>query len=293
MACHHPLRAYYSTARNESGKRSLVFNPTSGFSDLPVIIPCGQCIGCRLERSRQWAIRCVHEAQLHEDNSFITLTYNDESLPWCKSICKDAVQRFWKRLRKRHNGPIRYFMCGEYGSSMFRPHYHACVFGCKFPKKVLWQVRDGVKLYRDPVLEALWPKGFSTIGDVTFESAAYVARYIMKKVTGKLADAHYKGRLPEATWMSRRPGIGKAWFDKFSSDVYPSDAVTLRGNIKCRPPKYYDNLFDVLDPEMYRVVKGKRIRASYLSSKVEAPSLQSKEKCQLAKVQLLRRSYEG
>ncbi len=292
VACYHPIRAYYSDKRNPSGKRSIVFNPTHGYVDLPVVIPCGQCIGCRLERSRQWAIRCVHEASLHEDNSFITLTYNDESLPWCRSICKTAVQKFWKRLRKQVGVRIRYFMCGEYGDKLSRPHYHACVFGYDFPDKEVWRVRDGVKLYRSPLLESLWTKGFSTVGAVTFESAAYVARYILKKVTGKGASAHYVSKLPEATWMSRRPGIGKAWFEKFSSDVYPSDEVVLKGSIKCRPPKYYDYLFDIDSPEEYRVVKTKRIKAAIANA--EAGSrLPVKERCKLRKSRLLRRGYEG
>ncbi len=292
MACFHPLRAYYSMSRNASGKRSLVFNPTSGFVDFPVTIPCGQCIGCRLECSRQWAIRCVHEAECHEWSSMITLTYNDEFLPWCGSICKDHVQKFWKRLRKLHNGPIRYYMCGEYGTGFMRPHYHALVFGCCFPKRELWKVNNGIKLYRSPVLESLWTKGFSTVGEVTFESAAYVARYILKKITGEPGDLHYKGRSPEKTWMSRRPGIGKPWFEKFSSDVYPSDEVLLRGKIKCRPPKYYDNLFDVQDPAAYRVVKHKRIRRAALNPETGF-RLGAKEKCMSFKLKRLRRSYEG
>ncbi len=229
---------------------------------------------------------------MHEDNCFITLTYNDANLPWCRSICKDSVQKFWKRLRKRIDVPIRYFMCGEYGASLSRPHYHACVFGYDFPDKDLWNIRDGVKLFRSPLLESLWPKGFSTIGEVTFESAAYVARYIMKKVNGKPADAHYAGKLPETTWMSRRPGIGKAWFDKFSSDVYPSDEVVLRGNMKCRPPKYYDNLFDIADPDAYRVVKHKRIRRSFINPETGF-RLGAKEECKVSKLALLRRSYES
>ena len=152
------------------------------------MVPCGQCIGCRLERSRQWAIRCVHEASLHTDNCFITLTYSPDCLPSDGSLNHDDFQKFFKRLRK-HIAPkkIRYYMCGEYGedlqqpSKLGRPHFHACLFGLDFDDKQLYIVRDDVKLYTSATLEKIWGKGFVTIGDVTFESAAYVARYIAKK----------------------------------------------------------------------------------------------------------------
>lgn len=220
-------------------------------SDESLDLPCGQCIGCRLERSRQWAMRCYHEASMYEENCFITLTYNDEHLPENKSLDVAHFQKFMKRLRKRFGAGIRFFHCGEYGEKYFRPHYHACLFNFDFPDKKLWKVNNNHRLYISESLSELWPFGFSTIGDVTFESAAYVARYIMKKVTGDAADSHYErvcletGEVfnlkPEYTTMSRRPGIGKPWFDKYHKDVYPSDFVVIN-NKKLKPPKYYDTL---------------------------------------------------
>ena len=109
---------------------------------------------------------------------------------------------------------------------------------------MLWSVRSGVRLYRSADLESLWPYGFSTIGDVTFESAAYVARYVLKKVTGNEAAEHYHGRIPEYVTMSRKPGIAYNWFRRYQSDVYPNDFVVIRGGVKCKPPRYYDNLYD-------------------------------------------------
>lgn len=220
-------------------------------------VPCGQCIGCRLERSRQWAIRCVHEASLHDANCFITLTYNNANLPSDGSLDLDHFQRFMKRLRKKH-GEVRFFHCGEYGSSLGRPHYHACLFGFDFADKKLWKVTEsGSRLYRSESLEQLWPYGYSSIGDVTFESAAYVARYIMKKVTGKKAEEHYNGLKPEYTTMSRRPGIASGWFEKFSSDVYPRDEIIIRGK-KMKPPRFYDSQFEVLDPDAMSDIKVRR-----------------------------------
>jgi hypothetical protein len=220
MPCYKPLEAWYSKDVNPSGRRGIVFNPSLALQrDDPINISCGQCIGCRLERSRQWAIRCMHEASLHEENSFITLTFSPEHLvardnPW--SLDVRDWQLFMKRLRKRTGKKIRFYHCGEYGELHKRPHYHACLFGYDFPDKRLWRVVNGQRLYTSYFLQELWPYGFSTIGTVTFESAAYVARYIMKKVSGKNADDYYQwfddetgeifDRHPEYTTMSRRPG---------------------------------------------------------------------------------------
>jgi len=262
MPCYHPMQGYRSRADN----KTIVFNPRDGWIDRPITIPCGQCVGCRLERSRQWAVRCVHEASLHEDNCFITLTYNNESLPEDGSLNKKHFQDFMKRLRKKFkNKKIRYYHCGEYGDKNFRPHYHAIIFGLEFQDQKLFTVNNGEKLYTSETLEKIWPFGFSTIGNVTFESAAYVARYVMKKVNGKNAKNHYEridsntgeiyNLIPEYNTMSRRPGIAAGWFDKYKDDVYPSDTIHLRDKT-FRPPKFYDKMYEHLMPlEMEKIKK--------------------------------------
>ena len=120
-------------------------------------MPCGQCIGCRLERSRQWAIRCVHEASLWPDNCFVTLTFDDDNIISSGSLVKADFQKFMKRLRKRFGKGVRYFHCGEYGDLLGRPHHHACLFNFSFPDRYLWSSSGGVNLYRSPTLEELWP----------------------------------------------------------------------------------------------------------------------------------------
>lgn len=266
MPCYSPLQAWRGKVQ-KSGKRSVVFKRSEvapSLEPFELKLPCGQCIGCRLERSRQWAVRCVHEAQMHERNCFITLTFDSSHLPEDGSLSVRTFQLFMKRLRKRFGKAIRYFHCGEYGENLGRPHYHACLFNFDFSDKVLWSVRDDVRLYRSPSLEDLWPYGFSTIGDVTFESAAYVARYVMKKVNGANAHAHYEGKKPEYVTMSRRPGIGKTWFDKFKLDVYPGDYAIVRG-VKVKPPKFYDGLYELSDPEEFKKLKQARVsRATVL-----------------------------
>jgi len=256
--------------RSRADGKTIVFNPTYGWVDRPLTIPCGQCVGCRLERSRQWAVRCVHEASLHEDNCFITLTYNNESLPEDGSLNKKHFQDFMKRLRKKYkNKKIRYYHCGEYGDKNFRPHYHAIIFGLEFDDQKLFTVNNGEKLYTSEKLEKLWPFGFSTIGTVTFESAAYVARYVMKKVNGKNAKNHYErvdsntGEIyilvPEYNTMSRRPGIAAGWFDKYKDDVYPSDNIHLREKT-FRPPKFYDKMYEHLMPNEMEKIKMQRMK---------------------------------
>lgn len=270
MPCFHPLSAYQSRWVRANGKRGIYFpnsvqNP-SNFD--PIQLPCGQCSGCRVERSRQWAIRCVHEAQLHKRNCFITLTFNDDHLPEDRSLNVRDFQLFMKRLRKKYGSNIRFFHCGEYGDLRHRPHYHACLFNHDFDDRTLWKINNGVRLYRSAELESLWPYGFSSVGDVTFESAAYVARYIMKKINGDAAEDHYwymdpeTGEMfrqkPEYTTMSRRPGLATGWLEKFMPDVYPHDEIVIRGK-KMRPPRFYDSKYQLMYPDEFLELKAKRM----------------------------------
>ncbi len=261
MPCYSPLDGYRSSVVNASGKRSVTFDIHEGFVDRKVTVPCGQCIGCRLEKSRQWAMRCMHEASLYDDNCFITLTYDDESLPSRGSLDRAAYPKFMKRLRKRFSHErIRYYHCGEYGDQFGRPHYHSLLFGFDFPDKVPWTMRGDHRVWRSPELERLWPHGASEVGAVSFESAAYVARYVTKKVTGEPAAKHYDGREPEYATMSRRPGIGRAWYEQFRCEVYASDSVVVRGK-EMKPPRYYDGMHELANPEEMASVKAARRKA--------------------------------
>lgn len=189
-------------------------------------IACGQCSGCKLERSRQWAVRCMHEASLHDSNSFVTLTYKDAP----PSLEYRDFQLFMKRLRKRL-GACRFFMGGEYGELHGRPHFHALLFGVSFSdRRYLAKSPSGQRLYSSELLSSLWPQGYASVGEVSFESAAYVARYCMSVITGDMAVEHYGGRKPEFGRMSLRPGIGRAWLDRYGrSDVLPDGKVVVNG----------------------------------------------------------------
>lgn len=262
MPCYNPLSAYRSReGRNPvTGKWPITFSLRDGFSDLPVTVPCGQCIGCRLERSRNWAVRCIHEASLHEHNCFLTLTYSDDNLPEGGSLNKRDIVLFLKRLRKQFGSGIRFLQCGEYGEQFARPHHHVLLFNHDFSDKYLWSQRRGISLFRSPSLENLWPYGMSSIGALTFESAAYVARYVTKKITGPLANYHYDGLLPEYITMSRRPGIAHEWISNNMDDVYPNDRVYIKTNVVARPPRYYDKIYDLNHKEEFNFIRRIRMR---------------------------------
>lgn len=252
MQCYRPLDAW----QNEDGE--IVFRETK-HNLRSLRLPCGQCIGCRLERSRQWAVRCMHEAACYEQSSFVTLTYDEEHLPYAGDLVYHHFQDFNKRVRRRL-GPFRFYMCGEYGELHGRPHFHSCMFGVGFPDRVFFKrLPSGFDIYTSESLRSLWPFGHSSVGDVTFESAAYVARYCVKKVTGPDAAEHYLrvDEYGEAHWLTPEfnrmslgtqkdgkslGGIGMPWFERFRSDVFPHDHVIVRGR-RSRPPRYYYEKF--------------------------------------------------
>ena len=300
MACFHPLTAY----KNLQGQ--IIF--TDKFGGDSLTLPCGQCIGCRLERSRQWAMRCVHEASMHQDNCFITLTYDPKHIPPDGSLIKSDFQKFMKRLRKQTGKKIRYYHCGEYGDNTSRPHYHAILFGYNFSDWVyLFDSPSGEAIYSSPTLEKIWKKGFVTLGTVTFESAGYVARYCMKKLNGPLKDQvnektglkpyerfnDYTGEisevLPEYSTMSRRPGIGHTWISTYTRDVYPKDFTTIRG-MRLAPAKYYDKYLRGIDPELYDDIKSGRELSTYLSDDNTRERLSAKETVKKAQFNQLKRS---
>lgn len=294
MACFRPLLAW----KLEGGE---VAFKERGKVDRELRLPCGQCVGCRLDRARAWTIRCVHEAQLHEFNSFVTLTYSEQHLPSHGSLCYRDFQLFMKRLRK-DVGPVRFFMCGEYGENLSRPHYHAVLFGYRPSDLVLFSSRRDQDLYTSSKLEMLWGRGFVTCGAVTSESAAYVAGYVMKKITGPMADDHYSrvtldGEIvqlePEFCRMSLRPGIGAGWFERFGKEVSDWDQVILNGR-KLKVPRYYDDRIKAVDPDRFEALQFARTQrsASYVGDNTR-DRLAVREAVATARVNLKTRKLES
>jgi len=259
-----------------------------------MILPCGRCIGCRLERSRQQALRCWHEAQMNAENSFLTLTYRTDELLYLEDSVRPSLYPrhltlFWKRLRKEvPNASIRYFACGEYGGQSNRPHYHACLFGLDFKDKKFHTIKNGNRLYRSDMLDHIWGHGNCLIGAVTFESAAYVARYICDKKLGE--DSTYydeQGIEPEFVRMSRRPGIGAKWLDKYYPEVFPGDSTYIRGGIETKPPRYYLNRFKKLDPLLYEQISyARKLQAKTDYNNAENHGARLKVRGQIAALKL-------
>lgn len=318
-------------------------------------LPCGKCIGCKLDRSKQTAVRLMCEAQLHEHNSFLTLTYNNATLlarrtTWeptvpytppsemdylndprprkphattheaIDSLVPRDVQLLMKRLRaklaiRNPSTRIKYYAVGEYGERFQRPHYHIALFGEAFTadRRYHYTSDSGHKVYRSATLESIWTDGNgnslgnSEIGELTIDSAAYVAGYIMKKVNGTMAHEHYKRQNPttgEIFWinpefalMSRggRTGRGLAhqWFTKYTDDVATDDVVIHNGR-KLKPPRYFDKLLDEYRPAQMAYNRMMReLRAKELAEDNTPARLADKETVTIAKMALKKHNLES
>ena len=260
MTCYKPLSGF----KGEDGK---LVRKDPGNGRL-LEVPCGYCIGCRIDRSRDWAVRCTHEAQMHESNCFVTLTYDDDHLPTNGALEPRHFTNFIKQIRRHHRKDTRYFHCGEYGEENLRPHYHAILFG--------WSPQDQRPLFRNErddlvnqsdAIDTAWHRGIASVGHVTFQSARYVASYIMKKSNGQQAWDRYPIHIDTKTGvgkpateyctMSRRPGIGYSWFQRYKTDLYPHDYCVVDGK-KLPVPRYYDLLLEREDPELLEEIQERR-----------------------------------
>jgi len=272
-------------------------------------------------------MRLVHESAGHTQNCFITLTYDDDHLPYDQGLNKKHFQQFMKRLRKELSPQrIRFFHCGEYGGQTDRPHYHALIFGHDFSDKVLYSENNGNKLFTSAVLNRIWGYGFCTIGDVSFETAAYTARYIVKKVTGDAAEKHYQitdpltgeifQRQPEYITMSLKPAIGHEWWLKYSDDTFPDDSVIMRDQAIPAPKRYlkllqmesipWKTLFSCTEQVqkdffirvaasrlMHNKIRGRRVRNATSQAWNNTPQrLRVRETVKTAQVKSLKRSIE-
>ena len=314
MSCYHPLKGW-KIGINPTGKpnykitsydvkyliKDKLGNYVESYKEIPsdrfipritdsIDIPCGKCVGCLLDRSRDWATRCMLEASYHKHNCFITLTYNDDHLPSSREIINDLTgevsespfrtlqkrdfQLFMKRLRKAIEPlKIRFFACGEYGSSTYRPHYHCIVFGYDFPDRIFYKFNfRGDKYYTSPLLQSCWsdkdntPIGHVCVADISFDTCAYVARYCLKKMDNNMSDFYETFNLdPEFTLMSRKPGIGRLYYDDNKDNIYDNDRIILsdeKGSKILRPPKYFDKLYDIDYPSDFENIKNSRLEFS-------------------------------
>ncbi|AXH74591.1 MAG: replication initiator protein [Microviridae sp.] len=286
--CYSPMLAY----RNSDG--NIIFSDPKNNAAGDLKLPCGQCLGCRLNHAEGWAIRMVHEAQCHEENCFITLTYNDENLPENKNLDYSHVTKFIKRLRKVLSVTkvkIKYYRVGEYGENFSRPHYHIILFGFDFTAKLRyknkenihthWRTKNNNKYYTSTLLTDLWGLGHAELGDVNYNTCMYVAKYVTKRVNGRLKDSHYQrtnsdGEIttvePERSSMSRKEAIGKQWLERYWTDIYPSDHAIHDGR-KLKTPKYYDRWLEKNNLELYESVKIQRESSIHEQNQIDLSRL--------------------
>lgn len=244
-------------------------------------LPCGKCIDCRLDYARQWAIRCVHEAQMYEKNCFITLTYDDAHLASPKLIYRD-FQLFMKQLRKLQNEPMGVFVTGEYGEKNKRPHWHAIIFNWRPADAIYSHSNDrGDKCFQSETLTKTWGRGKCEFGDVTFESAGYCARYAAKKlVHGKDGDHDFH----PISKKSSKHAIGKKWLEKFWPDVFNYGRLRLANGASSSIPRYYEKWLKENRPEDYlRYVT--KVKSEKMAA---AAQTTADEKCRIRDSRLLR-----
>ena len=311
MACYSPLKGYDSGTKTINLKPKyyitsydkVLYNPDGTEMEF-IEIPCGRCIGCRLAYSRMWADRCVAEATLHEQSYFVTLTYNDEHLPYpidmetgeiltqeWPTLRKRDVQLFMKRLRKnyQHENKIRFFLAGEYGEKHARPHYHLILFGLKLDDLKFYKKTPlGFNLYTSQWLNQIWQEqGHVIIADVTWETCAYTARYIMKKQTGSGSKLYEELNIkPEFTLMSRKPGIAKEFYEMNKEDFIKYGNVnisTQTGGRQIHSTKYFDKFLEMdypIEVQQNKEIQKKRL-AEIKTKKLAQTSLSYLELLQI------------
>lgn len=283
MSCNHPLYAFDTGKTTDSGKT--LYFIARGQSDLaslsqvekkvgevpfskikmingnpyltdPIQIPCGSCAGCRLDRAKEWKVRCCLEASLYQHNAFITLTYDDLHLPKDGNLVKKDLQDFFKRLRY-YCGDFRYFACGEYGEITHRPHYHAILFGLHFKDGHFYKLVNGRPYFTDEKLSQSWPKGLAIVGNIDSGSISYVTGYCEKK---QIDHDWFAYKVKPFSLMSRKPGIGSVYYylarDNFINSPYCyGDFGNTR---KYKLPRFFLNKLEKDFPEVYEELKRRR-----------------------------------
>ncbi len=304
MVCYHPLHAFedgltkngkqhYKITSNKVKSVSfdkinnhwLLSTDENEFNNNRYIdIPCGKCIGCRIDYSRDWALRCQLESMYHSRTMFLTLTYDDEHVPHSSyidnitgefkdilTLFPDDFTKFMKRLRinykRKYDKELRFYACGEYGSKTLRPHYHAIVFGLDLDDlSLVKQSGTGADLFESEFVNKSWNKGYALLSESSFDACAYVARYVMKKRKGKDSVEYETYNIePEFVRMSRMPGIATNYYEEHKHDIYKYDEIILNDGKVFKPPVFFDKMYEDEFPEEFAKVKEKRIMCAQIS----------------------------
>ena len=267
MPCDFPIRAYETP-------EGLKFKPPREHSGVWIPLPCRKCIGCGIDRKRDWSVRGIHEAQMHHESQFLTLTYDDQNVPDGHNLDFQHLTEFWREIRRDAPEAIRYMAAGEYGGQTSRPHFHAIAFGLAAPDRQVWGRNNrGEMLYTAESIQKYWPHGRVVVADVTYETCGYVAGYMLKdtRTMDKDKSRPYTvidsktgietERVKPKGRYSTRPGIGASWFEKYHGDCFPKGNVHIIKNGKAQTvpvPEYYWRLLERMDPQMYADLKAER-----------------------------------
>lgn len=265
MRCTSPRTAWV----NPQGGRPL-FGLWSGVEPgREFLIACGKCFGCSLDKSSDWALRAQHEARYFDRKSFLTLTFNDEHLPESPEAARREINLFQKRFRKHYGAGHRFFGAMELGERNKRIHAHLLVYGEDF-RADAFPVPGGSyehALWSNPVLQRLWPFGFSSVGELNEKTAAYVAGYVCAKATRpRLVSVVHPVTGEVRQWPTlyrpfypSRPALGIRFFDDFAEDVW--SGLRARGGARLRTPAAYSKRMKVIDPDRYEQAVEDRIVA--------------------------------
>lgn len=209
-----------------------------------LVVPCGKCLNCRIQKRTEWTLRVIHESEFWKDKMFVTLTYNDESLPENGSLKKKDLQLFFKRLRKNYGKKIKYFACGEYGDNTNRPHYHMVLFGVDWDDKNViynsWKHSDW-----NPAIKA------NAIKTVIPERIQYVCKYIDKAYTIEMERDDYEKKGIEVPFRLVSNGMGLQYLEKHRRKIEDLGYVSFRGK-KRSLPRYYLNKTEIDVDEIYK-----------------------------------------
>lgn len=302
MACTNPISAY-SRICPATGLKSVDTRKLPGREN-NLLLPCNKCLSCKLRKAKEWALRCWHESQMHDENSFVTLTYADQHLPAYHDLDHRDFQLFMKRFRK-HNKNVKFYMCGEYGDETHRPHFHVLLFGYYPPDAVYHRTENGFRYYKSQELDSYWKLGFTDTSNVSYKNAGYIARYTLKKQLPKEAiqerytyldtDEKLQTRKLEYVRMSTGrefgTGIGGAWFKKYAAQTCLNDYVLDPDRHKCPVPRYYLSILKEDSENYFDFLAAKRLAKAKADPNNDPSFLPGKAICAKAKLKQLPRPY--
>lgn len=233
-----------------------------------ISLPCGLCFGCRIDNARMWSLRMMHETRYHDDNYFVTLTYDPQNLPADGDLRYSDLQKFFKRARHEFQSaasPFKYFASGEYGDESLRPHYHFAGFGFKIPDLRFFKQTKSGPYFLSQRLREVWGFGHVVIAPLEWDTASYIARYVTKKMHGnnvRIKDSFdpLTGELDlytiERAFQSK--GLGLPFYLEHQNEIWDLDACQFKGKYLIKPPRYYFEKLKQSDPDKAAAVKKRR-----------------------------------